>query len=54
MSLGYLEMTPIPMSCFSKKDQLMYEGNKATFAKKCLKDNVLPIKFGSKNQYPQC
>ena len=39
-SLGFYELTPIPMSLFSEKDQLMYEGDKATFAKLCLKDKI--------------
>ena len=28
------------MSLFSEKDQLMHEGNKATFAKLCLKNKI--------------
>ena len=31
------------MSVFSQKDPLMYGGDKASFAQKCLKDNVTPI-----------
>ena len=31
---------PIPMSLFSEKDQLMHEGDKAMFAKLCLKDKI--------------
>ena len=31
---------PIFMSLFSEKDQLMHEGDKATFAKLCLKDKI--------------
>ena len=30
------------MALFSEKDQLMYEGDKASFAQKCLKANVIP------------
>ena len=41
--LGQHELTPIPMSLFSQKDQLMYGGDKASFAQRCLKDNVSPI-----------
>ena len=43
ISLGQHEMTPIPMALVSEKDQLMYEGDKATFVQKCLKDNVMPV-----------
>ena len=32
-SLGFYELMPIRMSLFSEKDQLMYEGDKATFPK---------------------
>ena len=32
-SLRFYELTPIPMSLFSEKDQLMHEGDKTTFAK---------------------
>ena len=39
-SLGFDELTPIPISLFSEKDQLMHEGDKATFAKFCLKDKT--------------
>ena len=39
-SLGFYELTPIPMSLFSEKDQVMHEGDKATFAKLCLKDKI--------------
>ena len=39
-SLGFYELTPIPMLLFSKKDQLMHKGDKATFAKLCLKDKI--------------
>ena len=39
-NLGFYELTPIPMSLFSEKDQLMHEGHKATFAKLCLKDKI--------------
>ena len=41
ISLGH-ELTPIPLSLFSEKDQLMHEGNKAAFVQACLKDNVIP------------
>ena len=43
--LGQHELTPIPISLFSQKDQLMYGGDKASFAQRCLKDNVSPIKI---------
>ena len=39
-NLGFYKLTPIPMSLFSEKDQLMHEGDKATFAKLCLKDKI--------------
>ena len=39
-SLGFYELMPIPMSLFSEEDQLMHEGDKATFAKLCLKDKI--------------
>ena len=39
-SLGFYELTPIPMSLFLEKDQLMHEGNKALFAKLYLKDKI--------------
>ena len=39
-SLGFYELTPVLMSLFSEKDQLMHEGDKATFAKLCLKDKI--------------
>ena len=39
-SFGFYELTPIPMSLLSEKDQLMHEGDKATFAKLCLKDKI--------------
>ena len=39
-SLGFYELTLIPMSLFSEKDQLMHEGDKATSAKSCLKDKI--------------
>ena len=47
------EMTPIPMPLFSEKDQLMLEGDKATFAKNHLKNNVNPVemKTGIINTY---
>ena len=32
------ELTSIPMSLFLEKDQLMHEGDKATFAKLCFKN----------------
>ena len=41
--LGLHELRPIPMSLFSQKDQLMYGGDKVSFAQRCLKDNVTPI-----------
>ena len=41
--MGHHEMTPIPMALVSEKDQLMYDGGKATFVKKSLKDTVTPI-----------
>ena len=41
--LGQHELTPTPMSLFSQKDQLMYGGYKASFAQRCLKDNVTLI-----------
>ena len=31
------------MSLFSQKDQLMYDGDKASFTQICLKGNVTPI-----------
>ena len=37
------ELTQIPMSLFSQKDQLMYGEDKASFAQRCLKDNITPI-----------
>ena len=43
ISLGHHEMTPIPMALVSEKDQLMYEGGKAAFVIKSLKDSVTPI-----------
>ena len=39
-SLGFDELTPIHMSLFLEKDQLMHEGNKATFAKLYLKGKI--------------
>ena len=39
-SLGFYELTPIPVSLFSEKDQLMHEGDKTMFAKLCLKDKI--------------
>ena len=42
-------MTPVPISCFSEKDQLMYEGNKAIFVQKCLRDNVFLINSREQN-----
>ena len=39
-SLDFYELTLIPMALFSEKDQLMLEGNKATFVKLCLKDKI--------------
>ena len=39
-SLGSHELTPIPMSLFLEKDQLIHKGDKATFAKLCLKDKI--------------
>ena len=41
--LGQHKMAPIPMSLFSQKDQLIYGGDKASFAQRCLKDNVTLI-----------
>ena len=49
ISLGQHEMTPITMAFFSEKDQLMYEGDKATFVQKCLKDNVMPVNTNTQN-----
>ena len=43
MSLRHHEMTPIPISCFPEKNQLIYEGEKAAFPQKCMKVNFLPI-----------
>ena len=40
LSLGFYEVTPISVSLFSEKDQLMHEGDKRTFAKLCLKDKI--------------
>ena len=40
LSLGFYELTPISVSLFSEKDQLMHEGDKATFTKLCLKDKI--------------
>ena len=40
LNLGFYELTPIPMSLFSEKNQPMHEGNTATFAKLCLKDKI--------------
>ena len=37
-SLGEYELTPLPLSLFSEKDQLMREGDKANFAQTCLKE----------------
>ena len=48
-SLGQHELTPIPLALFSEKDQLMYEGDKATFVQKCLKDNVMPHDIKTRN-----
>ena len=39
-SLRFYELMPISMSLFSEKNQLMHEGDKATFAELCLKDNI--------------
>ena len=39
-SLGFNELMPIPMSLLSEKDQPMHEGDKAMFAKLCLKDKI--------------
>ena len=39
-SLGFYELMLIPNSLFLEKDQLIHEGNKATFAKFCLKDKI--------------
>ena len=39
-SLGLYELTLIPMSLFSEKDQGMHEDDKATSAKLCLKDKI--------------
>ena len=39
-SLGFYKLTPIPMSLFSEKDQLMHEVNKALSAKLCLKEKI--------------
>ena len=47
-SLGQYELTPIPMSLFSEKNQLMHEGDKASFAQSCLKDKVTQISTKSK------
>ena len=33
------------MSLFSQKDQLVCDGDKSSFAQRCLKDNVPPIKI---------
>ena len=38
-SLAY-ELTPLPLSSFSEKDQLMHEANKAAFAQVYLKDRA--------------
>ena len=40
LSLAFYELTQIPMSLFLEKDQQMHEGDKATFAKLCLKDKI--------------
>ena len=34
-----------PLSLFSQKDQLVCDGDKSSFAQRCLKDNVPPIKI---------
>ena len=39
-SLSFYELTPIPISLFSEKDQLMHEGDKAMFAKWCMEDKI--------------
>ena len=41
--MGQHELTPIPMSSFSQKDQLMYGGDKVSLAQRYLKDNASPI-----------
>ena len=42
ITLGY-ELTPIPLSLFSEKDQLMHESKKGSFAQICLKNKVIPV-----------
>ena len=39
-SLSFYELRAIPISLFLEKDQLMHEGDKAKFAKLCLKDEI--------------
>ena len=41
--LGQHELTPIPMSLFSLKNQLMYGGDNSSFTQRCLEDSVTPI-----------
>ena len=41
--MGQHELTPIPMSSFSQKDQLMYGEDKVSLAQRYLKDNASPI-----------
>ena len=38
--LGEYELTPLPLSLFSQKNQLMHQANKASFAQNCLKAKV--------------
>ena len=38
--LGEHELTTIKIPLFSQKDQLIYDGDKASFAQRFLKDNV--------------
>ena len=37
------ELTPIPIFLFSQKYGLMHDGDKASFAEKCLKNNITPM-----------
>ena len=41
--LGEHELTTISMPSFSQKDRLIYDGDKASFAQRFLKDNVSPM-----------